>query len=201
MKTLKTCKSCKILLSLSCFNKNKGGLLGLRARCILCEKSRKANFYSQNRLKILANKKTYQTINAESRKAYSYAYCKNRLKNDKLYKLKINIASLIRNSIKSKTTKRALKTIDLLGCSVECFKQHIESSFSPDMNWNNYGSYWSIDHICPCDQAQTAAEIIKLQHYSNLRPMTVTDNIVKSNKATTEATFKCQELLNRAWIE
>ena len=46
------------------------------------------------------------------------------------------------------------------------------------MNWNNYGLWngelnygWDIDHIIPISSAKTEEEIIKLNHYSNLRPL------------------------------
>lgn len=38
------------------------------------------------------------------------------------------------------------KTIDLLGYSPLELKEHLESLFTDDMSWNNYGE-WHIDHI------------------------------------------------------
>jgi hypothetical protein len=39
---------------------------------------------------------------------------------------------------------------DLLGCSIEEYKLYLEKQFNSNMNWDNYGSYWDIDHIKPC---------------------------------------------------
>lgn len=47
------------------------------------------------------------------------------------------------------------------------------------MNWNNMGGKiiteqntgWDIDHIIPISTAKTEEDIIKLNHYSNLRPL------------------------------
>ena len=72
------------------------------------------------------------------------------------------------------------------------------------MTWDNYGSYWSIDHICPCNQAQTEEELIKLQHHKNLRPMIThgpDGNFAKSDNKTEEAQKLCLELLERDWID
>jgi len=45
------------------------------------------------------------------------------------------------------------------------------------MNFDNYGKYngefnfgWDIDHIIPTSSAKTEEEIIKLNHYTNLKP-------------------------------
>ena len=67
------------------------------------------------------------------------------------------------------------------------------------MNWDNYGSVWTYDHICPCAQAETEEELIKLQHYLNIRPYK--DNLVKSDNKTPEGDDMCRLLLGREWKE
>jgi len=46
------------------------------------------------------------------------------------------------------------------------------------MNWQNYGKYngqlsfgWDIDHVVPVSSAKTEEEVLKLNHYFNLRPL------------------------------
>ncbi|HMZ47140.1 MAG TPA: hypothetical protein PLU36_10075 [Chitinophagaceae bacterium] len=46
------------------------------------------------------------------------------------------------------------------------------------MNWRNKGLYngtpnfgWDIDHIIPLSSAVNETDIIKLNHYTNLRPL------------------------------
>jgi len=53
------------------------------------------------------------------------------------------------------------------------------------MSWENRGK-WHIDHIVPVSSAKTEQDIIKLNHYTNLRPMWASDNIKKSNKMPSE---------------
>ena len=103
---------------------------------------------------------------------------KNKRKTDELYKLKGNIRSLIRMSLKSRGIKKNTKTVQILGCTFEYFKKHLESQFEPWMNWNNYGLYngtpnfgWDIDHIIPNSLSKTADDVIKLNHYTNLQPL------------------------------
>lgn len=40
----------------------------------------------------------------------------------------------------------------VLDFTYEQLRQHLESQFTPEMNWDNYGSYWELDHIIPKNQ-------------------------------------------------
>ena len=109
---------------------------------------------------------------------YYNNYKKSRILNDPLYKLKIDSRNLIANSIRRNGYKKNSKACEILGCSFEKFKQHLESLFEPWMNWENYGLYngelnygWDIDHIIPNSSALTEDEVIKLNHYTNLQPL------------------------------
>ena len=52
------------------------------------------------------------------------------------------------------------------------------------MNWSNHGSYWEIDHIIPCDSFDLTDIEQQKQcfHYTNLQPLTVSENRSKKNK-------------------
>lgn len=70
------------------------------------------------------------------------------------------------------------KTHEILGCSYDEFKIHLESQFESWMTWENRGKYngefnygWDIDHIIPLASAKTEEELLKLCHYTNLRPL------------------------------
>jgi 5-methylcytosine-specific restriction endonuclease McrA len=56
------------------------------------------------------------------------------------------------------------------------------------MSWSNHGSYtggyeetWQYDHIIPISEAKTYEEVIKLNHYTNFRPLCSKKNLEKSN--------------------
>lgn len=38
---------------------------------------------------------------------------------------------------------------DLVPYTLQELKEHLEKQFDENMNWDNYGSYWEIDHIIP----------------------------------------------------
>lgn len=120
--------------------------------------------------------------------AYRRSNYRKRMENDLLFKLKQNIKSLINGSFKNRGLRKTNKTIAILGCSFEEYKEHIEKQFEVWMDWNNYGSYnvggkrtWQIDHIIPISSAKTREELITLNHYSNLRPLCSKENLDKSN--------------------
>ena len=48
-----------------------------------------------------------------------------------------------------KGTKAGRHWEELVPYNLEQLKQHLESQFTPEMSWDNYGSYWEIDHIIP----------------------------------------------------
>jgi len=88
---------------------------------------------------------------------------------------------LIGASIRKKKFSKTSKTENILGCSFEEFFTHIESQFIDGMSWENR-SLWHIDHIIPLATAKTEEEILRLNHYTNLRPLWALDNLKKGSK-------------------
>ena len=39
------------------------------------------------------------------------------------------------------------------------------------MCWDNYATYWAVDHIIPISWAKTEEEVYRLNHYSNFQPL------------------------------
>jgi hypothetical protein len=128
--------------------------------------------------KIKENRKKYYLKNKEKEIINNNIYRINRKKIDSLYKLTQNIRTLISNSFKKYKFKKTSKTANILGCSFEEFKTHLESKFESWMTWDNHGLYngtegfgWDIDHIIPLSSAINETDIIKLNHYFNLQPL------------------------------
>lgn len=69
----------------------------------------------------------------------------------RLYK---KVSQLIRFHLNKQKTNKSYSTKKLLDYSISDLKKHIEKQFSPEMNWNNYGHYWVIDHKIPCSWFQ-----------------------------------------------
>ena len=101
-----------------------------------------------------------------------------------------------------KRYRKTRKSSDLLGISIEDALKYISDKWQPGMSWENKGANgWDVDHICPCFQAKTEEELIKLQHYTNLAPMWSMDNRIKCGSKTKEGEELCKILLGRDWID
>jgi Uri superfamily endonuclease len=110
---------------------------------------------------------------------------RERLQNDIAHRLKRNIRARLSCAISRKIKQTS--AIDGLGCSIEELKAHLESKFQLGMTWDNYGK-WHIDHIKPL----SSFDLTKLEeqlvacHYSNLQPLWAQDNLIKSNKFSSQ---------------
>ena len=144
------------------------------------KKYRDTNKAKLNEQKKLANKK-YRDINKDKINEQNKQYYRNRRLTDNLFKLKGNIRTLIYNSIRNNGYTKSNKTEQILGCTFEEFKQHLEGLFEPWMSWDNYGNpkdgliepnkTWDIDHVIPVSNGLIEQELIQLNHYSNLQPL------------------------------
>jgi hypothetical protein len=142
-------------------------------------------YNSENKNKILERKKEYYQDNKDKSKKYRLENrekrnlsIKKRKESDSLFKLKENIRTSIYVSFSRNGYTKKSRTHEILGCSFEDFKNHLESKFESWMTWNNYGLYngeldfgWDIDHITPTSSAITEEELIRLNHYTNLQPL------------------------------
>jgi hypothetical protein len=131
----------------------------------------------------------YWVENKDKIAASQAIYRKNRLKTDDLFAVKRRIRCLVANSLKNKGYTKKSSVNEILGCSYEEFKTHIESQFLNGMSWENRNE-WHIDHFIPLASAKTESEILKLNHYTNLRPMWAIDNIRKGAKMPPENNYK-----------
>ena len=186
---MKTCSKCKIAKEIKCFASRKEAKDGYSYSCKDCGREACRNFYNNNKEQQLERVRKYQEDNANllkisrnKRKAIINEYQKNykreRMKIDPLYRLSCNMRRTVSKIFRGKKFR---KTEELLGCSFEQAKQHLESKFKEGMGWDNYGK-WHIDHIFPLSRAENIEHLEKLCHFSNLQPLWAIDNITKSNK-------------------
>jgi len=144
-------------------------------------KENQEKWRKKNKPKIKELSKEYRKNNPEKVKKLKNTLTKKRKNNDPSYKLICNIRTAIGSSLRRMKYTKKSKSYQILGCSFEEFKQHIESLWEPWMNWNNYGNpkdgiivpnkTWDVDHIIPVSTAKTEDDVIKLNHYSNLQPL------------------------------
>ena len=124
--------------------------------------------------------KAWKEKNKDHIKKWNRVYTLNRYKNDPIFALKINQRSRVRAILKN---NKNCKTHELLGCSFEELKAHLESQFVTGMGWNNMGE-WHIDHIVPLAAFDLSLEENQriAFNYKNLQPLWAKDNLKKGAK-------------------
>ena len=171
MSDIKICSTCKIEKELIDFHKSAKKLFGVNHICKLCSKDAVR----------LWRKNNIEKVKEQSIKYKIKGYKSNRKKNDSLFKLKCNISCLIYLSFKKNSHHKNSKTKEILGCSIDYFKIHLQNQFTKGMTWENAGE-WHLDHIYPISLAKNEDELIRLNHYTNFQPLWAKENIQKSNK-------------------
>ncbi len=143
--------------------------------------ARVRDYYEANKDNILLHIHEYYETNKEKIIRRNVQYERQRYKTDLNYRIKKRLQGRINQALKNKS--KTLRTVQLLGCSVQQFIEHIEKLFKLGMNWDNYGE-WHIDHIIPCyvfnliDINQQK----KCFNFKNLQPLWAIENRQKSNK-------------------
>jgi hypothetical protein len=199
----KVCTKCNIEKELKYFNKMSKVKCGVRSYCRECQSIESKKYRIDNKEKIKEyntkwNKENqeyykkyfeeYNKLNYEKEKErklkwsrdnkeYSNNYQKQRKKEDILFRLKTNIRTSVNRYLKYKSKH----TFEIVGCSPQFLKEHLEAQFIDGMTWENR-SEWHIDHIIPLSSAKTEDEVYMLCHYKNLQPLWAEDNLKKSNK-------------------
>jgi len=139
-------------------------------------------WYNLNTERHRETSKKWSECNREKINEYYNNRIKIIRKTDPLKTLVFNVRSRVYNFLKSKNIIKQNKTFDIVGCSPEFLKEHIEKQFTEGMSWELMGQHIHIDHIIPLSLAKTEEEIYKLCHYTNLQPLWAEDNLRKSNK-------------------
>lgn len=147
-------------------------------------KVKKKEYYENNKEHCIFKSKINYLNNKDKYNDTKRRYINNKLKSNPSFKFKSNVSNLVRLSfIRScnGTYIKSNRTEEILGCSINEFSLYLQSLFEKDMSFENYGK-WHLDHIIPISSANTKAEIIALNHYTNFQPLWAADNIRKSNK-------------------
>ena len=158
-------------------------------------KDKKSEYFEKYRIetpeKIKETKKKYREKNKEiikqKKKIYDELYKPKRnllrrekQKTDIVFKLINNVRVRLIKYLKKLNITKKNKTFEIVGCTPQELKEHLEKQFVDGMSWENR-SEWHIDHIIPLSSAKTEEEIYKLSHYTNLQPLWAIDNMKKSN--------------------
>ena len=103
-------------------------------------------------------------------------WCKNEHNTNMNYRIKKSLAARLRNVLVKNDS-----TMNYIGCNIQYLREWFEYNFMSEMNWDNYASYWSIDHIIPTCKFDLTLEDEKFKccNWSNLMPVTIKYNSSK----------------------
>jgi len=114
------------------------------------------------------------------------SYWKNQYQTNPIFNLATKLRRRIHNAISyAQKTEKTDQTINLLGCSFNKLKGHIELQFTKDMAWDDIlAGKIHLDHIKPVSSFNLTdpKEQKACFHYTNLQPLWASDNLRKSDK-------------------
>lgn len=114
------------------FYKSCSDKLGIQSICRTCEKTRRDQYYLDNKKDIIKRTTKYKKDNIESHRTYYREYGKNKRATDPSYRIKNNLRRRINEAIALES--KADRSLKLLGlCSIKYFKLYLESQFEAGM--------------------------------------------------------------------
>lgn len=179
---MKQCIKCNEVKELTEFYKRKKSPDGRYNTCKSCASQHAKNSYAKNRDHVLSCKRTYGKANRKRISAYYATYYKERYHSDPAFRVLANLRTRLGHALNGNS--KSASTIELLGCTPEHARFHIESQFTEGMTWDNI----HIDHIQPCASfdLEDPNEQRKCFHYTNLQPLLAEDNLRKSDQIVPE---------------
>ena len=169
-----TCKNC-------CREQCKNYRLNNKEKRLKCCKNWRLN----NKEKISKYKIKYNQNHKKVILQYKKNYEFWRRQNDLVYRLRCNISCDINAGLKKQNARKNCPTWSKLSYSPKDLKEHLESRFDQNMSWENYGSYWQIDHIYPQSKlpynSMDHPNFLKCWGLENLRPLSCEENARKGN--------------------
>lgn len=144
--------------------------------------ARKKEYREKNKDRARASIKRWESENKERVMAAKLMYEKKRRANDPIYAIKRRMRVAVSRFARLNGYEKSASTEAIIGCSWQEFRVHIERQFPKGMSWENM-SEWHIDHIVPMASAKTEEDVLRLNHFTNLRPLWAIENLKKSNSA------------------
>lgn len=145
------------------------------------------NWREENREYLRDKTKEYRSSNKDAIRERNRIYMAKQRKINPQYRLRsamggaLNVCLKLRNLSKCRASWQ-----EILGYTAEELARHLEAKFTPEMTWENYGSYWHIDHVVPQSwfkyESTDSEEFKVCWALTNLQPLEAGENMRKQNK-------------------
>jgi len=197
---IKKCINCGELKSIDDFppvNDPKDSRDGVRGECRKCRRLEAKKRKEKNLIKYKGKKRRNYLENRQYyiEKATQWAIDhpeKTRINRNKANKKKRStpkgkldhcMNTRLRKSIR-KGEKGGRKWEELVGYTVDQLKKHLEKRFTDGMTWENYGTYWHIDHKTPISvfnfERSDEIDFRLCWSLKNLQPLEAIENMRKN---------------------
>lgn len=187
MATEKQCRKCDVVQPISEFrlvkeprkDRNKSPNVAYPcAWCKACERQRALARYHADRDNKMEKNKEYKQNNKDKINTTRRAYMTEKMK-DHIERLKRDMKCLITSKI-----KKTKHSAEYLGTEVALIVKWLEWNFDADMNWENHGSYWHIDHTLPINSFNLDVESDQMTcfNWKNMMPLSKQRNLKKADK-------------------
>lgn len=103
-------------------------------------------------------------------------------KTDPLFKMRKLMRCRLYQALKVKGWIKNGPSEKMIGCTYGFLKEYLSVRFKAGMTWENYGSFWHIDHVIPLSSATSKRHLKRLCRYDNLCPEYASVNISKGAK-------------------
>lgn len=176
---MKECRGCGVNKKNSCFRVN-------RRKCKECEKAYGRQYSKENRDK---RRKWVENNRERMQELQSNWYQKNKEKRNQKEKEKVKENHGFRLY---KNNKRNLNRLihkknpdkEFLGTKFKIIMEWFEFCFDDEMTWDNYASYWEVDHVIPVtnfDLDDKEQEKLCFD-WKNITPLNKKENMKKKGK-------------------
>lgn len=182
---MKICTKCQKEKADQYFYKDKRTNDHLYSACKECHKKQTVKYIKEYRKthKNTEYMKEYRRKYHKNLKEYNKKYQREYIKNPK-NRINSNMGFLVRFALKGRKAGR--RWVSLVDYTIDDLMKHLEKQFDDKMTWDNYCSYWEVDHIKPRSLFKfTTEEDKKFKEcwsLNNLQPLEKEENRKKSNK-------------------
>lgn len=172
----KTCTKCNVLKKATEFRFRTNA-------CIVCEKLSMYKWREDNPEQFKQHLQKYRAKPEAKEKRNKY--CRDKYNSNLIERIAKRCRQRVRDTIHNKSPGLHK---ELLGCSYDYLIKWLEFNFNETMTWENYGECWQVDHIKPCASfnLEDETEQKKCFHWTNLAPLSVSENARKKDKIIPE---------------
>jgi hypothetical protein len=168
----KVCKRCNEIRDITCYRNNNGYVAHI---CKICVKLARQQYLKDTQEHVRQRYRKYCENNREKMNSIAKNYRDTHIQS----KLRDNLSRRLREMLGRKNKS----STEYIGTNISIIKKWLESNFTQEMTWDNYGTVWQIDHTLPLNKVDlTDNENVNIVfNWKNLYPLDSFKNKSKSD--------------------